>query len=305
MRIVLAGGTGFLGRALAASLAADSHEIIILTRRHGSPKTNGARFVQWTPDGSTNGFARAVEGADVVVNLAGESIAGRRWTPAHTKRILESRINATRSLAAAVAKAEHAPPVFISGSAVGVYGPHGDEVVTEQTPPGTDFLSGVAVQWEVEAMKAASARTRVTCIRTGIVLGKDGGALPEMLLPFKLFAGGPIGTGKQYWPWIHREDWVGLVRWSITRSNMGGAINATAPNPVTNAEFAHALGRALHRPSFMPAPAFAMRMILGEMADALLLTGQRAVPARAQQQGYQFKYPRVDEALQAIFSSSD
>jgi uncharacterized protein (TIGR01777 family) len=302
MRIVLAGGTGFLGRALAASLAADSHEIVILTRRHGSPKANGARFVQWSPDGATDGFVRAIDGADVVVNLAGESIAGRRWSPAHKKRIVESRVNSTRSLAAAIARADHPPPVFISGSAVGIYGPHGDEIVTEETPPGSDFLADVAVQWEAEALRAASPSTRVTCVRTGLVLERDGGALPEMLLPFKLFAGGPVGSGRQYWPWIHREDWVGLVRWSIGLANGAGPINATAPNPVTNAEFARALGRALRRPAFMPAPAFALRLALGEMADALLLSGQRAVPAKAQRQGYQFKYPRLDDALRAIFS---
>ena len=301
MRIVLAGGTGFLGRALAASLAAESHEIAILTRRHGSPKANGARFVQWAPDGSSNGFARAIDGADVVVNLAGESIAGRRWSLAHKKRILESRINATRSLATAIARADHPPPIFISGSAVGIYGTHGDDLVTEETPPGSDFLADVAVQWEAEARRAASPQTRVTCIRTGLVLERDGGALPEMLLPFKLFAGGPVGSGRQYWPWIHREDWVGLVRWSISQPNGGGPMNATAPNPVTNAEFARALGRALKRPAFMPAPAFALRLALGEMADALLLNGQRAVPAKAQRQGYQFKYARLDDALQAIF----
>ena len=304
MRIVLAGGTGFLGRALAASLAADSHDIVILTRRHGSPRTNGARFVQWSPDGSANTFARAIDGADVVVNLAGESIAGRRWSPARKRQILDSRINATRSLATAIARAEHAPPIFISGSAVGIYGPHGDEIVTEDTPPGSDFLSAVAVQWEAEALRAASDRTRVICIRTGIVLERDGGALKEMLLPFKLFAGGPVGSGRQYWPWIHRSDWVGLVRWAISRSNGNGAFNATAPNPVTNAEFARALGRAVHRPAFVPAPALALRVLLGEMADALLLTGQRAVPAKAQAQGYQFRYERVDDALGAIFSRS-
>jgi uncharacterized protein (TIGR01777 family) len=300
MRIVLAGGTGFLGRALAASLAADSHEILILTRRAGSPRPNGARFVQWTPDGSAGPFARAIDGADVVVNLAGESIAGRRWSPAQKKRILESRINATRSLATAITRADNPPPVFISGSAVGYYGPRGDEIVTEDTAPGSDFLAGVAVQWEAEALRAASDRTRVACIRTGIVLERDGGALAEMLLPFKLFVGGPVGSGRQYWPWIHREDWVGLVRWTISRPDGSGPINATAPNPVTNADFARALGRALHRPAFMPAPAFALRLLLGEMADPLLLTGQRVVPAKALTQGYQFRYARVDDALEAI-----
>jgi hypothetical protein len=213
-------------------------------------------------------------------------------------------VKATRSLTEAIAQADRAPAVLISGSAVGYYGPRGDEVVTEETPPGSDFLARVCTHWEAEANRAASEHTRVVCVRTGLVLAADGGALPKMLPPFKLFAGGPVGSGRQYWPWIHRDDWIGLVRWTIDQSTVSGAVNATAPNPVTNAEFSEALGAALHRPSLLPAPAFALRLLLGEMADALLLSGQRAIPAKAQHQGFTFKYERISDALRAIFDRS-
>lgn len=304
VKIVIAGGTGFLGRPLADALAADRHEVVILTRGASATRPNGARLVPWTPDGTVGAFAREIDGADAVVNLAGESIAGRRWSDAHKQKILDSRLQATRSLASAIDRAENPPAVFVSGSAVGYYGPLGDQIVTEDTPPGSDFLANVCVQWEAAATRAASARTRVVCIRTGLVLEKDGGALPQMLPPFKLFAGGPVGSGEQYWPWIHREDWIGVVRWAIGKGTVSGPINATSPNPVRNADFAAALGSALHRPAFMPAPAFALRLALGEMADALLLSGQRAIPAKAQHQWYTFRYESLDGALRAIFDGA-
>jgi hypothetical protein len=235
------------------------------------------------------------------VNLAGESIAARRWTAAQKQRILESRVQATRSLVEAIKKAAAPPPVFVSGSAVGYYGPLGDEPVTEEAPPGGDFLARVCVAWEAEAMRAASGRTRVVCVRTGVVLEQDGGALPQMLPPFTFGAGGPVGSGQQFWPWIHRDDWVAMVRWAIQTPAASGPLNATAPTPETNRAFAQALGRAIHRPAFVPAPAFALRLLLGEMADALLLSGQRAVPAKAQRLGFTFAYPQLDQALAAIF----
>jgi uncharacterized protein len=303
MRIVIAGGSGFLGRPLSAALARDGHEIVVLTRGGGAARGHAQlRSVAWTPDGETGPWSADIDGAGAVVNLAGESIAGRRWSDAQKQRILDSRVKATRSLVAAVRAAATPPPVLVSGSAVGYYGPLGAEIATEDTPPGSDFLAHVCVQWEAEAMRAASTRTRVVCIRTGIVLEQDGGALPQMLPPFKFGAGGPVGSGRQYWPWIHRDDWIALVRWAIQTRDAADALNATAPNPVTNAEFARALGRAMHRPAFMPAPAFALRLMLGEMADALLLSGQRAVPARAERLGFGFRYPRLDEALGAIFN---
>jgi uncharacterized protein len=306
MKVVIAGGSGFLGQALTTALAADSHDLVVLTRhadgQHAATSRPGRiRPVTWAPTGETGPWASEVDGAGAVVNLAGESIAGKRWSPAQKTRILDSRVRATRSLVAAIRGASAPPSVFVSGSAVGYYGPLGDEPVTEEAPPGGDFLAGVCVHWEQEAARAASDRTRLVCVRTGLVLGKDGGALPQMLPPFRLGAGGPVGSGRQYWPWIHRDDWVALVRWAIITTAVSGPVNATAPNPVTNATFASALGRAMHRPAFMPAPAFALRLLLGEMADALLLSGQRALPAKAQRLGFTFRFANVEDALAAIF----
>ena len=265
---------------MAGALAADGHHVTAL------------------PRASTTG----VDGADVVINLAGESIAGGRWSASRKQEILDSRVATTRRLADAINGAAQPPRVFISGSAVGFYGPHADDMVTEATPPGDDFLARVCVAWEAEANRAA-ARTRVVCIRTGLVLERDGGALPQMLPPFWFGAGGPVGTGRQYWPWIHRADWMALVRWAIEHDAAIGPLNATAPNPETNKLFAAALGRAIRRPAFMPAPAFALRLLLGQMADALLLSGQRAVPEKAQASGFQFQYPQLDRALDSLFST--
>jgi uncharacterized protein (TIGR01777 family) len=204
-------------------------------------------------------------------------------------------------LATAIASASRPPSVLVSGSAVGYYGPLGEEPVTEDHAPGADFLAGVCLKWEGQALAAASPKTRVVCIRTGLVLDRRGGALPKMLPPFWIGAGGPVGSGRQFWPWIHLDDWVGLVRFSIDRPAVSGAMNLTAPNPVANREFARALGRAIHRPAALPTPGFALNLLLGEMADALLLSGQRAIPARAEQLGFGFRYPDLDSALIAIF----
>ncbi|HZR24502.1 MAG TPA: TIGR01777 family oxidoreductase [Vicinamibacterales bacterium] len=279
MQVVIAGASGFLGRPLSRALSADGHSVTAL------------------PRGSTAG----VDGSDIVINLAGESIAGRRWSATHKQHILDSRVTTTRNLTNAIRTAARPPSVFISGSAVGYYGPLGDEIVTEEAPAGHDFLATVCARWESEAIVAGSDRTRVVLVRTGVVLERDGGALPQMLPPFWLGAGGPVGSGRQYWPWIHREDWIAMVRWAIATRTVTGPLNATAPTPVTNRAFASALGRAMHRPSFMPAPAFALRLLLGEMADALLLSGQRAVPAKAERLGFAFKYPRLDDAFAALF----
>jgi uncharacterized protein (TIGR01777 family) len=302
MRVVIAGGSGLLGGLLGDALQREGHDLVVLTR--GQARRNGGtRYVTWTPDGTASGpWTTEIEGASAVVNLAGESIAGHRWTARHKERIRESRVMATRSLVTAIGHAAQPPGVLISGSAVGYYGPCGDEVVTESTLAGGDFLASVAVAWEAEAL-AAEDRTRVVLIRTGIVLARDGGALPEMLPPFWFGAGGPVGSGRQYWPWIHWRDWVDLARFAIRTPALSGPLNATAPAPVTNRDFARALGRAIRRPAFMPAPAFALRLLLGEMADALLLSGQRAVPAKAEELGFSFTYGAVDHALQAIFRS--
>lgn len=300
MKIVIAGGTGFLGRPLTDSLLHEGHDVVVLSRSgsHGGR----ARAVRWAPDGSAGSWAAELDGADAVVNLAGESIAGKRWSQAQKRRILDSRVLATRSLGRAIASASRPPAVFVSGSAVGYYGPLGDELATEEHAPGTDFLAQVCREWEAEAQRAATPRTRTVIVRTGLVLERDGGALPQMLPPFRFGAGGPVGSGRQYWPWIHRADWIAMVRWAIATNAVSGPVNATAPTPETNAAFSRALGRAMHRPSFMPAPGFALRLALGEMADALLLSGQRAVPAKAERLGYTFQYARLEDALRALFA---
>lgn len=295
MRVVIAGGTGFLGSGLAASLRADGHDVTLLTRR---PRARGE--VAWDPVAPTGDWASTIDGADAVINLAGESIAGGRWTDARKASILASRIDATRAIAASMSNARNRPGVLVNASAVGIYGPHGSEALTEDSPPGHDFLASVCVAWEAQALEAAWM-TRVVLLRTGLVLDRDAGALPQLARPFNFFAGGPAGSGDQYYSWIHREDWTRMVRWAIDAPDVAGPLNVTAPAPVTNREFAKALGRALHRPAAAPAPAFALRLLLGEMADALILTGQRVLPAKATLNGFEFREPDLDSALRAIY----
>ncbi len=307
-RIVVAGGTGLLGRALADSLADSGHDVIVLTR-HASSLTidtanavtthAGVRLAHWNPTGEPGPWTAFLDGARAVVNLAGQSIASGRWTAARKRRIRDSRLNATRSLVAGLAACAAPPPVFVSQSAVGYYGPRGDEPLGEDAPPGSDFMARLCVEWEAIA-RGAEAYTRATVLRTGLVLSLEGGALPRMLLPFKLFAGGPLGSGSQYISWIHVDDWVALVTAAIEVASVSGAVNATAPNPVTNREFAKTVGAVLGRPAWMPAPAFAMRALLGELADALLLTGQRVVPTRALALGFKFRYADLRPALESV-----
>jgi uncharacterized protein (TIGR01777 family) len=295
VRIVIAGGTGLLGTALGRELTRDGVTVTVLTRRPRQPQQ-----VRWDPDGSgASEWAHALDGADAVVNLVGASI-NKRWTTAYKRELWDSRVRATRTLVAAMKSVRRVPPVFVSGSAVGIYGDRGDEPVTEQTPPGSDFLASLAAQWENEALAARPA-ARVVVVRSGIVLDRDAGALPQMALPFRLFAGGRLGSGRQYVSWIHRNDWTGIVRWALANEAVTGPVNATAPNPVTNLEFAQTLGRVLRRPAIVPAPAFALRLALGEMAD-VILGGQRVLPAKAQSLDFTFRYPLLDGALRAIYA---
>jgi uncharacterized protein (TIGR01777 family) len=299
MKIVISGGTGFLGRPLTDALAHDGHAVVVLTR--GAPSAGAAiQKVTWQPNGSVGAWGSEINGAGAVINLAGESIGNRRWTAQQKDRILDSRVRATRSLSEAIHRAASPPAVFISGSAVGYYGSRHDQIVTEDTPAGSDFLADVCVRWEAEAIRASN-HSRVVCLRTGLPLGRDGGALPSIAMPFWFGAGGPVGSGNQYWPWIHRQDWIDLVQFAISNAEVVGPLNATAPQPVTNRQFSKALGEALHRPSFMPAPGFALKLLLGEMADGLLLSGQRAVPAKAQKLGFKFAYETLDHALANLY----
>lgn len=308
MKVVIAGGGGFLGSPLAWAWAEEGHDVRVLTRslapgqaQHESGTGRpGITRVGWDPDGRAGHLARELEEAAAVINLAGTSIAGARWSASRKKAIRDSRIRATHSLAAAFNEAAAPPAAFISASGVGFYGDRGSEILKEDAPPGADFLARVCIEWEEAARRAERPGVRVVLLRSGIVLEKGGGALPQMMRPFRFFAGGPLAGGRQYMSWIHRHDWTEMVRWIVDTPQLAGAVNMTAPHPVTNAEFARALGRAMHRPSLAPAPRLALKAVLGEMADGLLAS-QRAVPARAQASGYHFRYPEIDIAFRGIF----
>jgi uncharacterized protein (TIGR01777 family) len=291
MVVVIAGGTGFLGRALQDELRRSGHEVRVLTR--GAAENRPAAIV-WPADGTVGPWARVLDDADAVVNLAGAGIADARWTPARKALLVSSRILSTRSLVLGI-EGSSRRPALINASGIGYYGDRGAQVVTEDTPAGSDFLASICVDWEREALKAASA-TRVVVLRNGLVMDPTGGALGKMLVPFRLGVGGPLGPGTQYLPWIHIADWLALVIWTLEADDARGPFNVTAPNPVTNAEFTRTLGRAVNRPAIMPVPGFALRIALGELAETLL-TGQRAVPKRAEQLGFTFRFREIEPAL--------
>ena len=295
MTIVIAGGSGFLGRRLAKRLTSEGHRVIALSRR---PSGRGTE-IAWQPDGNAGALPRDLEGVDAVVNLAGENIADKRWTAARKAALKNSRILSTRTLGRAVAACAHPPGVFISGSAIGYYGPRGDEPVTESTAAGSDFLARLCVEWEAEARKVESAATRLVIVRTGLPLDRDEGALGKMLLPFKLCLGATLGSGDQFMPWIHVDDWTAMVSWLIQNDRVVGVFNATAPAPVTNRTFTHTLGRVLHRPAILHAPAFVLQAALGEMAS-VLLGGQRVLPAAAEQHGFRFSHRALEPALESL-----
>src|SRR5258708_23340388 len=308
MKVVIAGGTGFLGNALGWAWAEESHDVRVLTRslapgqaqhESGTGKP-GITRVGWQPDGQAGSLARDLEAAAVVINLAGESVGGGRWTTARKQVLRDSRILPTKSLVAALAQTSDPPRTFISASAAGYYGERGPEPLTEESAPGDDFLAHLCVEWEAEAERAATGTLRLVLLRTGLVLEKSGGVLPQMMRPFRFFAGGPMGSGRQYMPWVHRLDWIEMVRWITDTPAVRGPVNVTAPHPVTNAEFSRALGRAMHRPALVPAPAFALKILLGEMADARLPV-QRALPGLSLAHGYHFRYPEIDIAFRGIF----
>ncbi|NOT25749.1 MAG: TIGR01777 family protein [Acidobacteria bacterium] len=295
MQIVITGGTGFLGSALVTHLRATGHVVSVLTRK---PTRQGE--IEWNPGRGSAALVGALRGADAVVNLAGASLA-QRWTKAHKRALWESRVSLTQTLVHAMNQVDPAPRVLVSGSAIGIYGDRGDEPLTETSVVGNDFLASLGTAWEQAAL-AAGPRTRTVLLRTGLALERSGGVLPQMALPFRFFAGGPIGSGRQYLSWIHRDDWVAMTTWALTNPAVSGPLNATAPEPATNREFTKALGRALHRPAFMPAPGFALRVVLGEMAN-LILEGQRVLPAKAGELGFRFRYPQLEPALRAICSA--
>lgn len=293
MNVVIAGGSGFLGRALKARLLQRGDSVRILTRRPDAPD-----HVAWTPTDQKGTWVDVVATADAVVNLAGEPIEAVRWTDARKKALTDSRIESTRGIVTALQRIQR-EGVLLNASAVGYYGNRGSEVLTEASPPGDDFLARLCQQWEREAIKAASVR-RVIRLRTGLVLDARHGALAKLLPPFRLGLGGPMGSGSQYWSWIHVDDWVRLAIFAMDERRIEGPLNLAAPRPVTNAQFAKALGRTLHRPAVLPAPGFALKLLLGEMAEAMVLSGQRIGVNRAAELGFTFSFPALPEALDEL-----
>lgn len=282
MNVVITGASGFIGRALITRLRLEGRHVRAVSLR-STPR------------------AADFEGCDAVVHLAGEPVA-QRWTADARQRIQGSRVNGTRAVVEALAQLEERPRVLVSASAVGYYGSRGDETLAENATPGTDFLAKVCIEWEAEARKAATLGIRVVIPRTGLVLGNDGGALAKLLLPFRLGAGGRIGSGAQWMSWIHIHDMISLLQFAIQKPALNGPVNAIAPNPVTNVEFTKILAAVMHRPAILPVPGFALKLILGEMSE-VLLGGQRVIPAAAQGAGFPFQYPQLRGALEQILGS--
>jgi uncharacterized protein (TIGR01777 family) len=317
MKILMTGATGLVGTALTESLVGDGHRVVRLSRPGPQDKSSrrmtGVTDVVWDAKAAANGAglgladgpARSqVEGADAVVNLAGASVAGGRWTEKRKAVLRSSRIETTRGLISMMRGLSAAPKVLVSASAMGIYGSRGDEVLTEESAPGEDFLSGLAVEWEIEAQKAESLGMRVVFARFGVILAKRGGALPAMMRPFQFFVGGRMGSGEQWISWVTLQDVVGILRMALENAAVSGAINVVSPQPVRNAEFAKELGRAMHRPAVVPAPAFALRLALGtEMAEGMLLGSQRVEPQRLTQLGYRFQHSDLSSALDAVLVS--
>ena len=299
MKIAVTGATGLIGAALCERLRQEGNDVLVITRRENS--SSPFPVVHWNPErGELD--TRSLEGVDAVVHLAGETIA-ERWTREKKERIRTSRVAGTRFLVDGLKRLSKRPSVLIGSSAVGFYGNRGDEVLDEGSPPGTGFLPEICQAWEAEVARASELGMRAVRLRTGIVLSTKGGALAKMLLPFKLGLGGPVGSGSQWMSWIHIDDVVGGYHFALHHSDLSGAANLTAPQPVRNADFTRALGRALGRPAFLPAPGFALKLIFGQMAQDLLLDGQRVLPRRLESAGYKFQHTAVDDALADVVSS--
>ena len=297
MRTLITGATGLIGRELLAGLK----DVVVLSRDPEGAKRRlkGVEVHRWEPEAGPPP-AEALEGVEVVFNLAGEPVAEGRWTAGKKRSIRESRTVGTRNLVAGLATLSVPPRVMVSASAVGFYGDRGDEELVESAQRGQGFLADVCADWELEALSAATLGTRVACLRIGIVLAPDGGALSKMLTPFRLGVGGRLGDGRQWMPWIHLDDVVGLLRHAADRE-LSGPVNGVAPRPVTNAAFTRALGRAVHRPAFLPVPRVALRVAFGELSD-ILMASQRVLPGVAERTGYVFRYPELDGALAAVLA---
>ncbi len=306
MRVIITGGTGLIGSTLAHSLSADGHEVIVLSRAPGEKKgllPPNVRVEHW--DGvSAAGWGVLADGADAIVNLAGESIGGTRfppprWTLERKQRILQSRLHAGAAIMEALHNAKHRPGVLVQASAVGYYGSRGDETLTEDSPHGSGFVAQVCVDWEQSTAGAEALGVRRVVIRTGVVLDPRNNAFRSLILPFRFFVGGPIGSGRQYFPWIHVEDEVRAIRFLMENAQASGAYNLTAPQPLPNREVARILGRVMRRPSFVPVPAFALKLALGEVSS-VVLDSQRVVPKRLQEAGFVFRFPDFEAAVRHL-----
>jgi uncharacterized protein (TIGR01777 family) len=304
MKILVTGSSGLVGSALGQTLARAGHTVCRLVRPQSAPGegANEGFAVAWNP--ATGELGGAGVGADTVVNLAGASIADGRWSTQRKEQLLASRIDTTRALVNALARMNARPSVLVSASAMGIYGHRGDETLTEESKPGTDFLAALAQEWEAEALKAEALGIRVVLARFGIILAREGGALPKMMLPFKFGFGGKLGSGQQWMSWVALEDVVGVLRFAIENNSARGPINIVSPQPLQNAEFTKMLAKAMHRPALFPAPAFALRFVLGEMADALLLSSQRVQPRAIEKLGYRFQYADLNSALARVLAKS-
>ncbi len=298
--VVVAGGTGFIGHELTRRLLHDGHEVVVLTRSSSQPRDAipHTRFVEW--DGQSTGeWETALEGSIAVVNLAGESIGARRWSAQQKERIVSSRLDATSAIVGAIGRLHKRPSVLVNGSAIGYYGDTGDREITEESGKGKGFLADTVDQWEAAARRVDSFGVRRVLIRNGVVLGKKATALGRMVLPFRFFLGGPLGSGRQWFPWIHIDDVIECILFAIRAENISGVYNVVAPEPVTMKRFSEILGRVVRRPSWLPVPSLALRLLLGEMSE-MILGGQKAVPARLIRAGFQFRYRNVQDALTAI-----
>jgi hypothetical protein len=302
MRIIITGATGFIGRALTKELLEAGYEVVALSR---NPKTgkrifdNGFSIVAW--DGkSADGWGANADGAYAIINLAGENISSGRWTKKRKQMILKSRLNAGKAVVEATKQARQKPKVVIQASAIGYYGSRLDEALDESSSSGTGFLCEVAQQWESSTKEVESLGVRHVIIRTGIVLGSDGGALPRLIRPFRFFVGGPLGSGNQWFSWIHLHDEIGAIRFLTEKEHLHGVFNLISPGALQQKDFSKILGKIMRRPSWLPVPGFLMRLFMGEMAEALLLSGQRVVSKRLLEAGYNFQYPNAKSALQEI-----
>ena len=299
MKVAITGATGFVGSRLVERLQSQGHQPLILTRNPAAAKRAfpTLEIIAYTPTESGS-WQQAIAGCDAVVNLAGEPIAESRWTPKHKQEILNSRQLSTQKIVEAIAQANPKPAVLVNASAIGYYGTSETATFDETSPTGNDFLAEVCQAWEAQAQKVKDAGVRLVILRLGIVLG-NGGALAKMIPPFKLFAGGPLGTGRQWFSWIHRDDLVNLILFAITQSDIEGVLNATAPNPIRMSELCQTLGETLNRPSWLPVPSFALEALLGEGAK-VVLEGQQVLPKRTTSKGFEYQYPTVKQALAEI-----